>query len=508
MVTAETKHALQCRGLTQAWHEWKQLPAIQHTWLNWKTHWTAAFEEQQDITCLMGGNFTTQANPAVDDSQWSTQMITSFDNLANAAVQKNNAVERLVMANTQLTDTVTKLQDDNTKLLSVIEHMTDGTSKDTVTPMVTEFTSGTTAKHADTKTGHEDHATCKNTMGDSQDNNCSGASRQTTDYKIINYIYLTPGCTNPPDLHTPALLDTAANISLLTTNALALQDPINLSSKIIIQPSGDLITTSSCASLSLPKLPPSAKHAYHVQDSPTMCYQQPLLQMQAVNYFFIRPEIILRGWQDPTTRLWQVSLQITDGHNTIPHDASIVSPTEPTQTNSIYACENTRQLIIFYYATMGYPVVSTWCKAIDKGYLRGWNGLTSERIRCFIKPSEHNLMGHLDQIHQGIRSTKSSSDSTTPDPMEEPQQLPLNNNANMLFMTMVDIEEQLFTDQTEQFRSLPAKATITLLYIKQSMPITLSHTQSNHTTERSTFVLSVMYTCTNVCRDIAHNYTN
>ncbi|KAL7482238.1 hypothetical protein ACHAW6_007917 [Cyclotella cf. meneghiniana] len=30
MVTTGTKHALQCRGLMQAWCEWKQLPAIQH----------------------------------------------------------------------------------------------------------------------------------------------------------------------------------------------------------------------------------------------------------------------------------------------------------------------------------------------------------------------------------------------------------------------------------------------------------------------------------------------
>ena len=57
MVTTGTKHALQCSGLTQAWREWRRLPAAQHNWLNWKTHWTTAFNEQRDISCLTGGTF-------------------------------------------------------------------------------------------------------------------------------------------------------------------------------------------------------------------------------------------------------------------------------------------------------------------------------------------------------------------------------------------------------------------------------------------------------------------
>ena len=106
MVTTGTKHALQCGGLTQAWREWRRLPAVQHNWLHWKTHWTTVFNEQRDISRLTGGMFLHQANAAVDDAQWSSQMITSLDNLANAAVQKNDTVEHLVLANKLLTDTV------------------------------------------------------------------------------------------------------------------------------------------------------------------------------------------------------------------------------------------------------------------------------------------------------------------------------------------------------------------------------------------------------------------
>ncbi|KAL7482239.1 hypothetical protein ACHAW6_007918 [Cyclotella cf. meneghiniana] len=99
---------------------------------------------------------------------------------------------------------------------------------------------------------------------------------------------------------------------------------------------------------------------------------------------------------------------------------------------------------------MGYPVISTWCKAINKGYFQVWNGLISERVGYFIKPSEYNLMGHLDQKHKGIRSAKSSTNSSTPGPMAEPPHSPLYDKTNMVFKTMVDIEGQLFTDQTGQ----------------------------------------------------------
>ena len=137
--------------------------------------------------------------------------------------------------------------------------------------------------------------------------------------------------------------------------------------------------------------------------------------MQAVNYFFHQTgcevthngEVILSGWRDPSTRLWRVPLQSNEG-NIIPCDTTIILPTKPlVQAHSIYECENTHQLVNFYYATMGYPVISTWCNAIDRGYFRGWPSLTSTRVRHFVKPSEQNSMGHLDQRKQGIISTKS-----------------------------------------------------------------------------------------------------
>ena len=100
---------------------------------------------------------------------------------------------------------------------------------------------------------------------------------------------------------------------------------------------------------------------------------------------------------------------------------------------------------------MGYPVISKWTKAIDKGYFRGRNGLTSDCVQRIIKPSEPCEQGHMDQRRAGIGSTKSSSACRLPDTMDKPEQAPYNNKTNMVFMTIADVEGQLFTDQTGCF---------------------------------------------------------
>ena len=100
---------------------------------------------------------------------------------------------------------------------------------------------------------------------------------------------------------------------------------------------------------------------------------------------------------------------------------------------------------------MGYPVISTWTKAIDKGYFRGWRGPTSDRVRQFIKPSAQSEQGHMDQKRTGIRSTKSSFVNTLPNPMDEPDQAPNNDKTNIVFMTLAEVEGELFTDQTGHF---------------------------------------------------------
>eukprot|EP00804_Cyclotella_cryptica_P010117 CCRYP_019273-RA/>CCRYP_019273-RA protein AED:0.41 eAED:0.41 QI:0/0/0/1/0/0/2/0/262 len=112
---------------------------------------------------------------------------------------------------------------------------------------------------------------------------------------------------------------------------------------------------------------------------------------------------------------------LPDGGNSIYPPYSTIEELYETPDNShalsayhpIYECTNTAQLINFYHATMGYPVVSTWCKAIDKGYFRGWNGLTSDRARKFIRPSSPSEQGHMDQRRAYIRPSNPYNQRST-----------------------------------------------------------------------------------------------
>jgi hypothetical protein len=63
------------------------------------------------------------------------------------------------------------------------------------------------------------------------------------------------------------------------------------------------------------------------------------------------------------------------------------------EANSLYECDNTYQLINFYHATLNYPVVSTLVKAINKGYLKGFAGLTSRQVCQHIKVKDKTEKG-------------------------------------------------------------------------------------------------------------------
>ena len=127
MVATGTKNALQCRNLVPAWREWRQTQANQHTWQQWKLHWNYAFNYQRDIQKLAnGGGFYLQSNSATE-TRMGEKIGDSLNNIANAAVQNNDTVGKLVIANNNLTDSIVSLQAHNLKLSKLAEKLTAGT---------------------------------------------------------------------------------------------------------------------------------------------------------------------------------------------------------------------------------------------------------------------------------------------------------------------------------------------------------------------------------------------
>jgi hypothetical protein len=107
--TTGTKHALACSNMTLAWSEWKHCPILDHTWPNWKAHWTAAFAEMHGINRMTAGKTMFGANQATKLKQ-AQQMASSFDNLANTTIQKNTTIKNLVATNATLTKAIADIQ--------------------------------------------------------------------------------------------------------------------------------------------------------------------------------------------------------------------------------------------------------------------------------------------------------------------------------------------------------------------------------------------------------------
>jgi hypothetical protein len=109
MVTTGTKHALATGNMTLVWCEWKRCPIANHTWPNWKAHWTAALAEMRDINCMTAGESTLSAN-AMEEEEQGCLIALSLNNLANAFIQKNSMINSLVVINAQLKQALADMQ--------------------------------------------------------------------------------------------------------------------------------------------------------------------------------------------------------------------------------------------------------------------------------------------------------------------------------------------------------------------------------------------------------------
>jgi hypothetical protein len=117
-------------------------------------------------------------------------------------------------------------------------------------------------------------------------------------------------------------------------------------------------------------------------------------------------EVILQGWQDPKNRLWRVRIidngwttkltianNIKDHHQELPLIAL---------ANSLYERENTSQLTQFYHACLFSPVRSTLVAAINHRNLKGFSGLTAQRVNCHIPINNTTKKGHMDHVQQSL----------------------------------------------------------------------------------------------------------
>jgi hypothetical protein len=247
------------------------------------------------------------------------------------------------------------------------------------------------------------------------------------------------------------------------------------------------MTTTHDVDLILRKLPPKACLVHKLPSLVNNLLSVAILCNTGCKEFFhktgckvtLNGKSISRGWRDFKNCLWRVMI-IDDGWRTKLTIRNVARPVIPLSTtptghlanstpivpsksnttlvNSLYKCSNTGQLTNYYYAYLNYPIKSTLTKAIDKGYLKGWWGLTSQQTCRHISVSTESEMGHMNQQHQGFRSTQPTPKTVPPqvpdsfdNPMEDVPQGSHNTCTYFIFMAIYEINGNLFTNQTCHF---------------------------------------------------------
>jgi hypothetical protein len=154
-----------------------------------------------------------------------------------------------------------------------------------------------------------------------------------------------------------------------------------------------------------------------------------------------------------------IPLSTTPTRNLANNMPIVPSKSNAVLANSLYECSNTGQLTNYYYTCLNYPVKSKLTKAIDRGYLKGWGGLTSQQTpHCHISVSTESKMGHMDQQRQGVQSTHPTPTTVprqVPDSfdnhMEDVAQESHSARTHFVFMAINKINGNLFTNQTSRF---------------------------------------------------------
>ena len=117
------------------------------------------------------------------------------------------------------------------------------------------------------------------------------------------------------------------------------------------------------------------------------------------------------------------------------------------EANSVYDLPSTEEAIKWMHAVCGYPVKSTWIKAIKAGNFVGWPMLNKRNVAKYYPETTETPKGHMNQTRKNVRSTK-----TKPKPMEEADTKSLQGKkVRDIYTRVYEVRNTVFSDQTGQF---------------------------------------------------------
>ena len=128
-------------------------------------------------------------------------------------------------------------------------------------------------------------------------------------------------------------------------------------------------------------------------------------------------EPVQTGWRDPTDKLWHWELKAPlpkQVHEWLQRHSPRVQPEDmnnlPDGTkvlaNNVYELPSIKAAVRFMHAVCGYPVKSTWLKAIRNNHYVGWPMLTVRNVKKHFPETVKTPRGHLNTTPARTRSTK------------------------------------------------------------------------------------------------------
>jgi hypothetical protein len=163
---------------------------------------------------------------------------------------------------------------------------------------------------------------------------------------------------------------------------------------------------------------------------------------------YVQNTVILTGYRDPATNLWEVPLQPTT--QTQPDPTWILPHTEH-HANSAYHTSTQTDLVTYLHAACGSPIPSTWIKAIRNGHFATWPGLTAKLVTDKLPKSITTVKGHLNRQRKNIPSTEINSIKTDTDKDNNPPSGAPNKRSHQVFAAVTDVTSQIATNLTGQF---------------------------------------------------------
>lgn len=153
------------------------------------------------------------------------------------------------------------------------------------------------------------------------------------------------------------------------------------------------------------------------------------------------------------TGLWKLAL-----HNN--NEDQDTRPPEHDAINVIFDLPSARQSFLWYHAAAGFPTKDTFIRAVRNGNYATWPTLTVNLIHRHMPDSDETAKGHLKGRRKGIRSTKQNifADLIEAEDVKikiEGESSPFQplppTKLNDMFTTIVDLAEEIHTDQTGAF---------------------------------------------------------